>query len=61
MSLSPLRGLVFFLIGLPVGFILSALAFVVMGRDTVAPDLAPYAVAIAAFGGIVAAIWNPKK
>lgn len=58
MTLSPARGLVFFVIGLPIGFILSALGFAITGREIVAPALAPYALAIAAIGGIGAAAWK---
>ncbi len=56
MTLSPGRGLVFFMIGLPIGFIFSALGFAVIGREIAAPALAPYALAIAAISGIAAAI-----
>ncbi len=61
MTLSPGRGLVFFVIGLPIGFILSALGFAIAGRGIAAPALAPFALTIAAIGGIGAAIWNRGK
>jgi hypothetical protein len=58
MKLSLVRALVFFLLGLPVGFILSALGFAVASREIAAPALAPYALIIAAICGIVAATWK---
>ena len=60
MSFSPVRAGVFFLIGLPIGFILSALGFVVSGQTISAPAIAPYALAIAVIVGLVAALWKPK-
>lgn len=54
MTLSPLRGPVSFLLGLPVGFILAALGFAVTGRAIEAPALAPYALGIAAICGVAA-------
>jgi hypothetical protein len=55
------RGFVFFMMGLPLGFILAALYFAVAGREITAPALAPYALTIAAIGGIGAALWKPSK
>lgn len=49
------------MLGLPIGFILSALGFVVLGREIHAPSIAPYALIIALIGGIGAAMWNPSK
>lgn len=60
MSFSPGRAGVFFLIGLPIGFILSALGFVVLGQAISAPDIAPFALAIAAIFGLVAGLWKPQ-
>jgi hypothetical protein len=60
-TLSPGRGLVFFMMGLPIGFILAALGFAIAGRAIAAPALAPYALTIAAIGGLGAAIWKPGK
>lgn len=59
MSFSPARAGVFFLIGLPIGFILSALGFVVSGQAISAPDIAPFALAIAVIVGLVAGLWKP--
>ena len=61
MSLSPARGGVFFLIGLPIGFILSALGFAVTGQAISAPEIAPFALAIALIVGAVAAFWTPQS
>ena len=54
MTFSPARAGVFFLIGLPIGFILSALGFVILGRGIDAPAISPYALGIAAIVGLVA-------
>ena len=59
MKLSLGRGLVFFIMGLPIGFILSALAFAILGRSIVAPELAPYALIFAAIAGIATAVGKP--
>jgi len=59
-SFSPGRAGVFFLIGLPIGFILSALGFAVLGHEISAPDIAPFALAIAAIVGLVAGLWKPQ-
>ena len=59
MKFSPTRAGVFFLIGLPIGFILSALGFVVSGQEINAPDIAPFALAIAVIVGCVAGLWKP--
>ncbi|SMQ57829.1 hypothetical protein SAMN06297468_0061 [Altererythrobacter xiamenensis] len=56
MSFSPARALVFFVIGLPIGFILSALGFTILSRDISAPAIAPWALVIAAIGGIGAGL-----
>jgi len=49
------------MIGLPIGFILTALGFVIAGRDIAAPAIAPYALALAATVGLGAGIWKPAK
>ncbi|SFP40173.1 hypothetical protein SAMN04488060_2702 [Qipengyuania nanhaisediminis] len=54
MTFSPARAGVLFLIGLPIGFILSALGFVILSRDIDAPAIAPYALVIAAIFGLAA-------
>ncbi len=56
MTFSPGRALVFALIGLPIGFILSALLFVALEREIAAPAIAPYALAIAVLVGIGAGL-----
>ncbi len=61
MTISLVRGLVFFMLGLPIGFVLSALGFVATGREIAAPELAPYALSIAAIGGAIAAVSKPSQ
>ena len=60
MSFSPTRALVFLMIGLPIGFILSALGFVIAGNPIAAPALAPWAIGIAALIGLSAGLWKPS-
>jgi hypothetical protein len=57
-SFSLARGGVFLLIGLPIGFILSALCFAVLGREISAPLIAPYALGIALVIALGAAVWK---
>ncbi len=54
MTFSPVRSMIFFMIGLPIGFILSALIFVSLGRPIEAAALAPFALAVAVVIGTVA-------
>ncbi|ALE16735.1 hypothetical protein AMC99_01442 [Altererythrobacter epoxidivorans] len=61
MSISAGRALVFFMIGLPIGFILTALGFVVTDREIDAGAMAPWALAIAAATGLVAAFGKPSR
>ncbi len=61
MTFSPGRAGVFSLIGLPIGFILSALGFVVSGQPISAPDIAPFAAAIALAVGLTAGFWKPES
>lgn len=61
MTFSPARGGVFFLIGLPIGFILSALGFAIGGLEISAPQIAPFALALAAMIGLGAAVWKPES
>jgi len=61
LTFSPTRMLVFFMIGLPIGFILSALGFVTMGHPIAAPALAPWALGIAALVGVGAGLWKPAE
>ena len=61
MSFSLTRGLIFILIGLPIGFILSALGFAVMGIEISAPAIAPYAALIAVLIGLAAAFWKTEN
>lgn len=58
MSFSPLRFLIFSVIGLPIGFILTALAFAVSEQPIVAAQIFPWALGLAAVVGIVGALWK---
>ncbi|MDA0818964.1 MAG: hypothetical protein O3C52_02810 [Proteobacteria bacterium] len=58
MSFSLARSGVFLLIGLPIGFILTALGFVVTGREISAPLIAPYALGMALVIALGAAVWK---
>jgi hypothetical protein len=60
-SFSPTRSLVFFIIGLPLGFILSALGFVTMAQPIAAPAIAPWALGIAAIIAMGAGLWRPAE
>jgi hypothetical protein len=60
-SISAGRAAVFFLIALPIGFILTALGFVVTGRAIEAPAMAPWALLIALVAGAVAAFRNSAE
>ncbi|RGP40361.1 hypothetical protein BPTFM16_00645 [Altererythrobacter insulae] len=61
MSVSTARGGIFFLIGLPVGFILAGLGIAISGGELVAPNIAPFAFAVAAAIGVTAALWKTKS
>ena len=61
MTFSPARAGVFFLIGLPIGFILSALGFAVTGQEISAPQIAPYAGGIAIVIAVAAGLWRPAS
>lgn len=61
MTFSPVRAGIFFLIGLPVGFILSAFGFAVTGREISAPQIAPYAGGIAIVIAVAAGLWRPTS
>lgn len=61
MTFSLPRALVFLLIGLPIGFILSALGFVSLGHPIAAPAIAPWALGIAALVGVGAGLWRPAE
>ncbi|RIV89104.1 hypothetical protein [Aurantiacibacter zhengii] len=58
MTFSPARAGVFFLIGLPIGFVLSALGFVVSGQEISAPQIAPFAGGIAIVIAVAAGLWR---
>lgn len=49
-----LRMLVFIIIGLPIGFVVSSFAFALMGRDIHAPSIFPWALALAVIVGAFA-------
>jgi len=55
------RALVFVLIGLPIGFILTALGFAVFGQEIDAPAIAPWALGIAVLLGVGAGFWKPAE
>ncbi len=61
MTFSLPRALVFVLIGLPIGFILTALGFAVLGQEIDAPAIAPWALAIAVLLGVGAGFWKPAE
>ncbi|MEQ5786401.1 hypothetical protein J3454_00685 [Erythrobacter sp. NFXS35] len=61
MTFSPTRSLVFFVIGLPLGFILCALGFVTMAQPITAPAIAPWALSMAALIGLGAGVWRPAE
>lgn len=52
MKFDPLRALIFFIIGCPIGFILTALGFAVTQTPITAPAVFPFAFAIAALTGM---------
>ncbi|MEZ6001562.1 hypothetical protein [Hyphomonas sp.] len=52
MKFVPIRTLIFFIIGFPIGFILTALGFAVTQTPISAPAIFPFALAIAALAGI---------
>ena len=52
MKFVPVRTLIFFIIGFPVGFILTALGFAVTQIPITAPAVFPFALGIAALAGI---------
>ncbi len=59
MNFSSARALVFAMIGLPLGFILTALGFAVAQSPIEAPAIFPWALAIAALAGGVGGFWRP--
>jgi hypothetical protein len=61
MTFSPMRALAFAIIGLPVGFVLSALALVATGQAIEAQTIASYALAVALTSGVVAGFWKNKE
>ena len=58
MSFSPTRFLVFSIIGLPIGFILTALGFAVSERAIVAGQIFPWAFGLAFVVGLLGASWK---
>ncbi|WP_120078320.1 hypothetical protein [Aurantiacibacter odishensis] len=61
MKFSLARAGVFLLIGLPIGFILSALGFAVTGQEISAPQIAPFAGGIAIVIAAAAGLWRPAS
>ncbi len=60
MTLAPLRALVFFLIGLPVGFIGVAFVFAVTQAGISAGAILPWALGIAAGAGLPGGLQRPQ-
>jgi hypothetical protein len=58
MSFSRTRFLVFSIIGLPIGFILTALVFAVSERAIVAEKIFPSALILAVISGLLGAFWK---
>ena len=58
MSFYPTRFLIFSVIGLPIGFVLTALAFAVSEQPIVADLIFPWALGIALIVGIFGALWK---
>ncbi len=58
MSFSPTRFLVFSIVGLPIGFILTALGFAVSERAIVAGQIFPWALGLAVVVGLLGAFWK---
>ena len=48
----------FSIVGLPIGFILTALGFAVSERAIVAEQIFPWALALAIFSGLLGAFWK---
>lgn len=58
MTFSLTRFLVFWIVGLPLGFILTALGFAVMERSIVASQIFPWALGFAVLVGVLGAFWK---
>ncbi|MDG1825156.1 MAG: hypothetical protein P8H62_02715 [Henriciella sp.] len=58
MKFSPARALVFVIIGLPLGFILTALGFAVTQSTIEASAIFPWALTIAVVAGCVGGFWR---
>ncbi|MEQ3747086.1 MAG: hypothetical protein ABNH53_12735 [Henriciella sp.] len=61
MKFSPARALVFAIIGLPLGFILTALGFAVTQSTIEASAIFPWALAIAVVAGCVGGFWRSSS
>ena len=61
MQFSFARLLLFAGAGLPVGFILVALGFAVAGMTISAPQIFPWALAIAGLAGVVGGLWRTAR
>lgn len=61
MRVSFVRGFIFALISLPLGFILTAFGFAVTQTPIEAPSILPWALAISVGVGCVAGIWTPSS
>ncbi len=58
MNFSVTRAIIFAMIGLPIGFILSALFFAASGQAIEATAILPYGLPIALIIGIAAGFWK---
>lgn len=61
MSLSPTRFLVFCSVGLPLGFILTALGFAITGTPIDPAQIAPWAIGFALIIGILGSRWKKPE
>lgn len=55
------RALLFAAIGLPVGFILTALAFAATEASISAPAIFPWAITVSLLAGIAGGFWRPGR
>jgi hypothetical protein len=60
MSFTPIRALVFFVLGLPFGFIVTGLGFAVTQTPFAAATIAPWALAFAAVTGAIGGFQNKR-
>lgn len=58
MRISPVRFLVFSVMALPVGFIVTAFVFAVTETPVSAPRVVPWMVGVALIAGAIGAVWR---